>query len=217
MSHVILFQGDSITDGNRYKDPSTFWDLNHYLGHGYVQMTAGRLTVDYPQADFQIHNRGLSGNTVTDLYARIDTDTIALKPDTLSVLVGVNDCGHALRCGLKDAAKRYDKLYRMMLDETKEALPDVKLILMEPFILPVAGVAEKLGEWEALIRPLQELAPAIAEDYGAVYVPLQQRFNELAEVREPSYWMWDGIHPTPAGHEIVSREWMKGFAKLGIV
>ena len=217
MSHVLLFQGDSLTDGNRYKDPNTFWDLNHYLGHGYAEMSAGKLGADYPEAHFEIHNRGLSGNTVTDLYARLDVDTLALKPDILSILIGVNDCGHALRCGLTDASRRYNKVYRMMLDEIYENLPNVKLILMEPFILPVKNVAENLAQWESLIKPLQELLPAIAADYKAVYVPLQDKFTELSKVREASYWMWDGVHPTTAGHEILSREWMKGFMKLGIV
>ena len=217
MSYTLLFQGDSITDGNRYKDPSTFWDLNHYLGHGYAEMCAGKLAADYPEADFRIHNRGLSGNRVIDLHARWDVDAYALKPDILSILIGVNDCGHALRCGIKSVAKKYDKYYRLLLDETYEQLPDVKLILMEPFILPVKTVAEQREEWESLLKPLQELLPAIAEEYKAVYVPLQDRFNELAKVREPSYWMWDGIHPTTAGHEILSREWMKGFMKLGVV
>lgn len=217
MSCVVLFQGDSITDGNRTKDPSGFWDLNHYLGHGYVQMTAGKLTADYPEMDFQIHNRGLSGNRAADLYARWEEDTIALKPDLLSILIGVNDCLFGVRRSAESVARRYERMCRMLLEETREALSDVKLIMLEPFILPAGGVKENQAQWERLLRPLQELAPAIAADYHAVYVPLQEKFNELAELREPSYWMWDGIHPTPAGHEVISREWMKGFARLNLV
>src|SRR5665213_406766 len=87
---TFLFQGDSITDGNRSRN----MDWNHVLGHGYAYLIAARLWFDLPHKGFHFFNRGVSGNTVTDLAARWDNDTIALKPDVLSILVGVNDTTH---------------------------------------------------------------------------------------------------------------------------
>ena len=216
MSHTIVFQGDSITDGNRTKDPKNFWDLNHYLGHGYVQMAAARLGADYPDRDFRVHNRGMSGNRILDMYARWREDTIRLLPDTISVLVGVNDCGAEVESNTGTPADKYDRVYRMMLDETRAALPGVKLILMEPFILPVGKIADRWSRWQELIVPIQQALPAIAEDYDAVFVPLQARFTELCQVREPSYWLWDGCHPTPAGHEVITRAWVRGFSAINL-
>ena len=38
----ILFQGDSITDGNRYKTEESRWDLNHQIGHSYAHIIAAQ-------------------------------------------------------------------------------------------------------------------------------------------------------------------------------
>lgn len=217
MSHTIVFQGDSITDGNRTKDSRNFWDLNHYLGHGYAQMVAARLGADYPATDFRAHNRGISGNRILDMYARWREDALCLSPDTISILIGVNDCGSEIERGAGSRADRYEKIYRMMLDETRALLPGVNLVLMEPFVLPVGSVGEKFDQWQALIAPIQQVLPQIAHDYGAAFVPLQQTFNRLCSRREAAYWLWDGVHPTAAGHEIIAREWMKAFSALNVI
>jgi len=217
MAHVIVFQGDSITDGNRTKDSRNFWDLNHYLGHGYAQMVAARLGADYPDKDFKCHNRGISGNRILDMYARWREDAICLLPDTISILIGVNDCGAEITNNSGSRADKYERIYRMMLDETRTALPGVKLVLMEPFVLPAGPVAEKYAKWQELLHPIQQTLPVIADDYGAAYVPLQERFNRLCKVREASYWLWDGVHPTAAGHEVIARQWVKAYATLNVI
>lgn len=217
MAHVVVFQGDSITDGNRTKDSRNFWDLNHYLGHGYAQMVAARLGVDYPEKDFIFHNRGISGNRILDMYARWREDGICLMPNTVSVLIGVNDCNAELDNGTGSRADKYERIYRMMLDETRTALPGVKLVLMEPFILPVGRVAQNYGKWQELMIPIQQTLPRIAADYDAAFVPLQKRFEKLCEKREASYWLWDGIHPTAAGHEVIARQWVRAYATLNVI
>ena len=217
MAHTIVFQGDSITDGNRTKDARNFWDLNHYLGHGYAQMVAARLGVDYPDKDFKVHNRGISGNRILDMYARWREDAICLLPDTISILIGVNDCGAEISNNSGSRADKYERIYRMMLDETRTALPGVKLVIMEPFLLPVGSVGEKYDKWLEVLQPIQRTLPVIADDYGAAYVPLQERFNKLCKVREASYWLWDGVHPTAAGHEVIARQWVKAYATLNVI
>ena len=91
------------------------------------------------------------------------------------------------------------------------------LVLMEPFILPVGSIGEKFDKWQELIMPIQAALPKIAEDYDAAYVPLQKKFNALCEKREASYWLWDGVHPTAAGHEVVARQWVKAYATLNVI
>ena len=81
---LILFQGDSITDTGRD------FNYDHNTGYGYVTMTAGKIAVDYP-GQFRFLNRGISGNRIVDVYARIKKDIINLKPDYVSILIGVND------------------------------------------------------------------------------------------------------------------------------
>ncbi len=212
MSHVIVFQGDSITDGNRTKNPDGFWDLNHYLGHGYAQMAAARLGAEYPEADYIAHNRGLSGNRILDIYARWKEDAINLRPDTISLLAGVNDSGAEVDRQAGSRADRFERILRMMLDEAREALPQVRLILMEPFLLPVKGkAADQFEQRYAVLEGIQRVLPTVARDYGAAFVPLQNTFEALCSRREASWWLWDGVHPTAAGHEIITRAWMDAF------
>lgn len=203
----ILFQGDSITDGNRIKDNE--WDLNHQIGHSYAYIITAQLKAGYWNRDFVFLNRGISGNRVADLYARLQDDMINLKPDVLSLLVGVNDVYHQIHGGKGTTPARYEKIYRMMLDEVCEALPQCKVILCEPFILPVGQVKENYGQWSELTKGIQAAEHRVAADYPVIDLRLQQRFCELATRRDSSYWMWDGIHPTEAGHQIIADAWLE--------
>ena len=207
MSKVILFQGDSITDGNRLRDNE--WDLNHQMGHGYAYIVNSTLGVKYPEKNLKFVNKGISGNRVSDLYGRWIEDTLRIKPDILSILVGINDCEQLRYYGKGSDPVRFEKIYRMLLDDARENNPDIKFVLIEPFGLPVGERAEKPEEFLSFLRGYQEATKRVAEDYGAVFVPLQEKFNELSGKYSPDYWSWDGIHPTVCGHQIIAEEWMK--------
>jgi len=209
MEKIVLFQGDSITDGNRYKDKESEWDLNHQMGHGYAYVINGRLGVDNINSNLKFINKGISGNRIVDLYARLQEDIINIKPDILSILVGVNECYHEVNSKSGTPPKKFEKVYRLILDEVQEKLPSTKIVLCEPFILPVQQVGENLDVWNSLIKPLQKVVKKLTEEYNVLFVPLQDKFNELCENKEPSYWIWDGIHPTVCGHEIIARQWIK--------
>ena len=205
----ILFQGDSITDGNRYKDEASRWDLNHQIGHAYPYVVAATLGAKYPERRFQFKNRGVSGNQIAQLFGRWKGDTLLLKPDILSILIGVNDQSET-----GSDPQRFERVYRVLLDEARQANPAVKFVLLEPFILPVKDWA---ADWDARfdrMRRYQEAVARVARDYGAVFVPLQERFLELAEAYGAPYWLWDGVHPTEAGHGLIAFEWMRRVAGL---
>ncbi len=207
MSKVILFQGDSITDGNRLK--TNDWDLNHQMGHGYAYIVNSTLGSKYPDKNLKFVNKGISGNRAGDLFARWIEDTIKIKPDILSILVGINDCEQLRYYGNGSDAVRFERIYRLLLDEARENNPDIKLVLLEPFALPVGEREEKAEEMFSLLKGYQEATKRVAEDYGAIFIPLQSIFNELSEKYSPDYWSWDGIHPTVCGHGIIADEWMK--------
>lgn len=166
---VILFQGDSITDGNRTRDN----DWNHVMGHGYAYLISSRLWFDHPEKKFHFYNRGISGHKVTDLAARWQTDTIAIKPDVLSILIGVNDVLAFVNGDERYSAANYEKDCRALLKQTKEALPDTKLVICEPFILPGARVNDHLDLWTAEVAKRQALAQKLALEFNAVFVPFQ--------------------------------------------
>jgi len=202
----VLFQGDSITDGGRIKDNT--WDLNHQMGHGYASIINSYLGAKYPEKKPEFINRGISGNRISDLYGRWIEDTLLHKPDVISILIGINDAYFTINSECGSEYERFKKIYRLLIEEAKEQNPNVKFVLMEPFVLPVGEVLKAYDKYLKQITPLQKATKEIAEEYGAIFLPLQEKFSELAEKYGASYWMWDGIHPTVSGHQIIADEWL---------
>ena len=204
----ILFQGDSITDMFHSRENDGF------LGMGYPILVSAELGCKYP-TQYEFLNRGISGNRIVDLYARIKSDVINLKPDILSILIGINDVWHELneRYNGVDAEKYY-KIYSMLIDEVKKALPDIKIMILEPFVLKAGATEENWDYFSTETAKRREMAKLIAEKYGLKYVPLQEKFNEAEKSAPASYWLWDGVHPNFSGHEIIKREWIKAFETL---
>jgi lysophospholipase L1-like esterase len=203
----ILFQGDSITDCGRSRDN----DSNK--GKGYATNAMGKLNYRNP-GEYEFFNRGIGGNRVTDLYARIKADIINLKPDYMSILIGVNDVWHEVKRQDGVSAEKYEKIYDMLISEVLEALPDIKIMIMEPFVLKSSETQEHWEVFTAEVAKRAAAAKRIAEKYGFVYVPLQEKFDEMVEKQPEPYWTMEGVHPTEAGHELITEEWLKGFEKL---
>jgi len=212
----ILFTGDSITDGGRYKKKSQEWDLNHQMGHSYPYIVNGILGSNYPEKQFIFKNKGVSGNRVIDLYARVETDLFPIEPDVLSILVGVNDGPIDTNNLEPTPQKKYETIYRMLLDDVKEKLPACKIILMEPFVCN-AGKMKENGEypiWHECVSGYAATVKKLSEDYGTIFVPLQDKFDERCAKFAPEYWCWDGVHPTENGHGLIAQEWMNAAKEL---
>lgn len=201
---VILFQGDSITDCGRSKDEAV--GFNNALGNGYVDVLAGELLATEPEKQYQIYNRGISGHRIVDLYARWKKDGVNLKPNVLSMLIGINDIWHEFGSQNGVEADRFDQFYRMILDWTLKENPEIKLILCEPFGLPCGAITD---EWWPIIDERRAIVKKIAEDYKAVFVPFQTVYNEALNKAPAEYWAPDGVHPSIAGHKIMAEAWLK--------
>ena len=193
----ILFQGDSITDGNRGRSA----DPNHILGHGYVFIIAARHGAAFPGLKLDFINRGVSGNTVSNLHQRWQKDTLDLKPDLLSVLVGVNDSGRGV------SLDHYEQDYDRLLADTKTANPDIKLVLCEPFLLPVGRKKENYETGRADIQKRQDIVARLAKKHGAALVKFQSAFDEACRRAPAEHWIWDGVHPTYSGHQVMADAW----------
>lgn len=211
MEKIILFQGDSITDAGRVKEPGK--EANK--GYGYAGMVMGELTASEPYK-YKCFNRGIGGNRSIDLYARIKEDMINLKPDYMSILVGVNDVWHEYNNQDGLSAQKYEMIYTLMIEELLEALPNLKIMIMEPFVLPgkqTENTAEHPERWDYFARevPLRaQAAKRVAEKFKLPFVPLQKMFDDVnADAPVPDYWLRDGVHPTQAGHALIKRAWLK--------
>ncbi len=212
MSKLILFQGDSITDGNRIK--TNEWDLNHQMGHGYQFIINAKLGAEHPEKDYRFINRGISGNRIADLYGRWQEDTVKYSPDILSILVGVNDVNFYLETGKGSLADEYEKIYQQLIDAVNAHKADTQFVICEPFVLSVKGKEDYAEKMMHYLAPIQEKARLIAQRNGAVFVPLQQKFTELGKKFGNEYWIWDGVHPTVCGHQLIANEWLRCCEKL---
>lgn len=206
---TFLFQGDSITDGNRTRNN----DWNHVMGHGYQYIIASKLWYDFPKKGFHLFNRGISGNKVTDLTARWQKDTLELKPDVLSILIGINDSAAFIGGNQDFSVEQYENGYRSLLQQTKQQLPNIEFVLCEPFILPVGKVKDKWEDYTTDVKKRQDVVQRLNEEHNAIFVPFQSAFNKALSKAPADYWIWDGIHPMPAGHELMAREWIHRVSK----
>lgn len=207
---VIVFQGDSITDAGRDKDaprpnaPSS-------LGSGYVGLAAAQLLGEHPGSGWIVHNRGISGNKVYQLAERWQEDALALEPDILSILIGVNDFWHTLGGRYQGTVQVYERDYRALLDRTREARPDAKLIIGEPFV--VAGGSAVDERWTAF-DAYRAAARRVADRYAAAWIPYQEIFNEALEEAPATYWAPDGVHPSSAGNYLMAQAWLEALSGL---
>lgn len=206
---TVLFQGDSITDGNRTRNN----DWNHVMGHGYAYIIASRLWYDYPNRGYHFFNRGISGNKIPDLAGRWKKDVLEIAPNLLSILVGINDISALLNGNGAFTAEAFERDYRALLQQTIQQLPGVQLVLCEPFVLPVGNIKNRWEQYSVEVETRRMIIAKLSTEFNTVLVKFQDAFNKALRKAPADYWIWDGIHPMPAGHELMAREWIKQVGK----
>lgn len=210
----IVFEGDSITHYDHVPE-------NKYnIGWGYVLFVQAILSRKRPQ-QYNCINTGRGGDRVVDLYARERVDGICRKPDVASFLVGVNDTLYRwLNNDNGTSLTRYREIYEMMLEDHLKELPNLKIIIMEPFILPgsiTAATPELLKSLTEDVYERARISREIADKFGVPFVSLQKRLTEEAEKYGPDYILFDGVHPTTYANTFIAEEWVKCFeGKYGL-
>ncbi len=210
---TILFQGDSITDVGRNRE------RNDMLGWGYPRLIEAQLGFDCP-GEYNFQNRGIGGNRILDLYARIVQDILNIAPDYLSILIGVNDIWHGLDNANGTGLNRFEKVYDMLLTELQEELPETKIMIMEPFVLRGSATDNREDQpdrWETFRGGVYQVAAIVknlAEKHKVKFIPLQEAFNEAEKLAPVAYWCFDGVHPSAKGHELIKRQWLKAFEEI---
>ena len=213
MSKLVLFQGDSITDCSRNGD------YFFKIGTGYANAVAAELGAKYPN-EYDFINRGISGNRIVDLNARIKADFINLKPDFASIYIGVNDTWHEIADKNGVDTDKFEKTYCMMIDEIYAALPKIKLILIAPFVVEgsaTCNTAEIPNRLERFITDVTEKINAVkrvAQKYNLPLIELQPIFDGACKIAGPDYWTLDGVHPTLAGHNLIKNIWIETFEAI---
>jgi lysophospholipase L1-like esterase len=197
----ILFQGDSIT--NAFRMPHEVCNA-YQLGAGYAMMVAARLLANRPNDNLLFTNRGVSGEGIKGLRRRWQADCTDLKPDILSILVGVNDSIISDNCVALPLSE-FKNEYRELLIQTRKELPDVKLVLCEPFLLNAGSVTE----WALNDVPERaKIVRGLANEFDAVLVEFQSVFADALKIAPATYWSFDGIHPNAQGHWLMAEAWL---------
>lgn len=213
MAKRILFQGDSITDAGRDRNNS------RGMGWGYAYLVAGTLGTDCPN-EYEFLNRGVGGNRVVDLYARIKSDFINLKPDYASIYIGVNDTWHEIQSQNGVDTPKFEKIYTMLIDEVQAACPGIKLMIIAPYVLEgrstcnTEEVPDRLERFQKDVAEKAAVAKKIAQKYDLPLIELQPVFDEACKKAPAEHWTGDGVHPTVCGHELIKRVWIETFEKM---
>ncbi|NOU97176.1 GDSL family lipase [Paenibacillus sp. LMG 31456] len=195
---VVLFQGDSITDAGRIRDKGDD------LGKGYALMAAAQFSALYPEKQASFINRGISGNRVKDLQKRWQDDCLDLKPNVISIYIGINDTWRRFDRNDPTSTEQFEEVYRDIL--TQSVKLDAKLVIIEPFVLPVP---EDRKQWREDLDPKITVVRELAREFGARLVCLDGLFAQASARAAASFWAPDGVHPSPAGHALIAKAWLQ--------
>ena len=209
----ILFFGDSITDCGRDRNNPTVG--NGRFGSGYVMQAAGRLFEKDPEK-YEVINTGISGNRIVDLYARAKVDLWNYEPDVISILIGINDIWHELSYNNGVELDRFERIYDMLLEDTKKVLPNARIVLCEPFVLEggstcaIEEMPDRYERFKQIYGYAKEIKK-LADEYGLYFLPLQEKFSEGESRIGSKFYAPDGVHPNVGGSALIASEWVKLF------
>ena len=200
---LVLFQGDSITDTGRNRDGSDD------LGVGYASFIASMFPVRFPDLNIRFLNRGIGGNRVSDLQARWQADCIDLQPDIVSILIGVNDCQREGGPNIYTELEKFEVAYRDILERTQKNT-SAKLIIIEPFILPMSDdIMTRRRDLDLKIGVVRKMA----REYKALLIPMDGIFAQYSVHRPMQVWSTEGVHPTREGHMLIAEKWMESISE----
>ncbi|GEK90442.1 SGNH/GDSL hydrolase family protein [Alkalibacterium kapii] len=200
---TLLFIGDSITDGGRDKvDPTD-------LGRGFPLLIFAYLQTIMPEKRLTCLNRGVAGDTISDLKSRWETDCLDIDPDVVTLLIGINDTGsnqNQNKQVTKEELESFESDYRFLLKSLHQRT-DARVVLMEPFVLPYP---KDRMIWRNDLDPRIQIVRKMAKEYQAELIPLDGLLNTQGIKNGFSYYTGeDGVHPTVAGHGYIAKTWLE--------
>lgn len=198
---ILLFVGDSITESGRFHDPEG-------IGDGYVKFIRDYLSIAYPYQCPKVINKGISGNHITDLLERWERDVIEVRPDYVSISIGINDVWRRLDHSGKELVfpDRYESLLRYLIEETNKKLK-AKIILMEPTI----HGEEANSAGNRMLTDYVKTVVKLSEEYNTILVPTHQAFLQHLQDHPEEQLTTDGVHMNEAGNKLMAKTWLNAF------
>ena len=198
---VVLFQGDSITDAGRSKI------RNKDLGDGFPFVLSEFFKNEHPEMNVTVINRGISGNRSRDLVGRWTKDCVALKPDYLTILIGVNDTWRRYDDNDPTSDEDFEKNLRTILERSR-AETNAEILLLVPYLI---DLNEKVSRMREDLSGKQAVVKRLAKEFGTRLLDLDEVFKAaVANGTKPEFISADGVHPTEeGGHRMIAAEWLK--------
>ena len=201
----IVFAGDSVTDmGSQNPVGEGLFDNT---GRSYVRVVENMLSVWYPERKIRVTNSGISGNTSRDLLARFDRDVVDLKPDWVSICIGINDVWRQFDCpAMPDThvlPDEYERNLETMILKVKDQVKGI--FILSPYIMEPNRedlMRKRIDEYVAICK-------ALAQKHGCVFVDFQKMYEDYCNIRHSSYIAWDRIHPNQVGATLMAKEFLK--------
>ncbi len=198
---TILFEGDSITDAGRSRDNDSF------LGFGYATLVSAAMLARYPEYNLKFINRSVSGNRTIDLVQRWAGDAETIKPDVISIMIGINDTWRRYDSNDPTPVEAFEANYRDILTRSKKLTDNI--IIIEPYLQLVQPGQENWLKEDLLDKI--GVCRKLACEFDTEYIPMQSIMADAAKLAEPAYWAADGVHPTWAGHALIADYYMDLF------
>ena len=197
---TLLFLGDSITDCNHYFDPEN-------LGYGYVRMIEKQINT--PDKNYQVQNFGNDGFTVPALRRLWQRKGLNLKPDFITILIGINDLAVIKNTGITPSVglAQFREQYQALIEDIR-LMTDCPILLMEPFIFPHPA---EYATWEPELHQMNKFIHQLAVDNGLFFLPLWEDLLSAAKKDGFSEITTDGIHLTAEGHKILAGQWIRNY------
>ena len=197
---TLLFLGDSITDCNHYFDPEN-------LGYGYVRMIEKQINT--PDKNYQVQNFGNDGFTVPALRRLWQRKGLNLKPDFITILIGINDLAVIKNTGITPSVglAQFCEQYQALIEDIR-IMTDCPILLMEPFIFPHPA---EYDTWEPELHQMNKFIHQLAVDNGLFFLPLWEDLLSAAKKDGFSEITTDGIHLTAEGHKILAGQWIRNY------
>jgi len=201
----LVMIGDSVTDAGRTQPVGE--GLFDPLGRGYVMMVDALLGAAYPGHGVRVVNMGLGGNTIKDLAARWQRDVLDLKPDWLSIMIGINDVWRQFDSPTRPESHvlpdEYERTYRALLERTRDTVTGI--ILMTPFYLEsnrADPMRRRMDEYSQIVRRL-------AGEFQTLFVDVRGAMDALLNAHHSSAIAWDRVHPNAVGHMAIARAFLE--------
>lgn len=209
----FLFIGDSITDSNRnYHEP-----VGHFnsLGDGYVKLISSYLTAFQPENEFEVINKGINGNRIIDLKKRWDEDVLEVRPDWVSIMIGVNDVWRQFDSVFWQEYQVGKQLFKeTYMNLIQQTLPEVKgIFLMSGFMIE----SNDEDPMKKRLLEYNQITKEIANLYQIKFIDMQTTIDHFLQYQSSYILSHDRIHPTQSGHMMIVKNWLKTIFKEGRV